>query len=510
MLRKPIIFMFLLLGWNFSLQAQGIPPKREFRAAWLCTLANLDWPSRSGLSSSSQQREFRELMDMMHGMGLNAVIVQVRPAGDAIYPSELVPWSQYLSGTQGQPPSPYYDPLAFMVEEAHSRLVEFHAWFNPFRAVSSNKFSSVAADNPINHHPEWSFAYGESRYFDPGIPEVRNYLVRVIMEVVRKYDIDGIHLDDYFYPYPLEGQPIPDNRSFALYGNGFTSKEAWRRANIDDFISQLADSIFLSKPSVKFGVSPFGVWRGSEQDDRGSATNRTFTAYDGLYADTRKWIEYGWVDYMAPQLYWNITHSRASFKVLLDWWSGLGQDRHIYVGHGVYMMQDENAPLWANTSEYVQQVRLCRSDDQVCGNIWFRASTLNDNPAGIREALGKQVYNYPSLVPVMPWIDSMPPLRPRMLVVAQDAEGISLDWDAPTPAADGDLADYYVVYRFMDDAPLNMDDPRQIVALRRNSFYRDEKLEKGHSYTYVVTSVDRLHNESTRFVHQTIAFPAAN
>ena len=495
---------FLLAAFHGS--AQELPPKREFRAAWICSLANLDWPSKSGLSSQTQQAEFKSILDMMQGMGMNALVVQIRPAGDALYPSELVPWSQYLSGRQGVPPNPYYDPLAFMVEEAHQRNMEYHAWFNPFRALSSSKFSSISQDNPLLHHPDWFFTYGESKYFNPGIPDVRDYLVRVIMEVVHNYDIDGIHLDDYFYPYPLPDQPIPDQIAYQRYGQGHKSKEAWRRANIDAFISQLADSIFITKPWVKFGVSPFGVWRGQDEDDRGSATSRTFTAYDGLYADTRKWIEYGWVDYMAPQLYWNINHSRASFKVLLDWWKDLAKDRHVYIGHGVYMMQDANAPSWANSGEYVQQVRLCRTDGGVCGSIWFRASTLSDNPNGIREALDKQVYAYPALVPVMPWIDSVPPLRPRMLTCIPDHESITVDWDIPGPATDGDLPAYYVVYRFDDDAPQNMDDPRYIVAIRRATYFRDPNVRPGHRYTYVVTSVDRLHNESRRFVYHTVPY----
>jgi uncharacterized lipoprotein YddW (UPF0748 family) len=511
MLRR--INKLVWMGWcamfiACTAMAQDLPPKREFRAMWVCTLANLDWPSRSGLSSKTQQDEYREMLEMSRNMGLNALIVQIRPSGDALYPSELVPWTQYLSGKQGQPPSPYYDPLAFMVEESRRRNIEFHAWFNPFRALSSVKFSSISPDNPLMHHPNWFFTYGDSKYFDPGIPDVRDYLVKVVMEVVHNYDIDGIHLDDYFYPYPLEGQPIPDNASFQRYGQGFKSREAWRRANIDAFISQLADSIFITKPWVKFGISPFGVWRGQAEDDRGSATTRTFTAYDGLYADTRKWIEYGWVDYMAPQLYWNISHSRASFKVLLDWWDQLATDRHVYAGHGVYMMQQDDAPNWANSSEYMQQVRLCRTSGNVCGNVWFRANTLKDNPGGIRDVLDKQAYAYPALVPTMPWIDSVAPLRPRMLLCTPDRGGISVDWDAPGPASDGDTPAYYLIYRFRDDTPQNLDDPRFILAIRREgTYYRDEAVEPGHRYTYVITSVDRLHNESTRFVHQTVTMP---
>jgi uncharacterized lipoprotein YddW (UPF0748 family) len=503
--RRIFLILFCIFVLAHATQGQELPPKREFRAAWVCTLANLDWPSKSGSSSAIQQQEFRDLLNMMQGIGLNALIVQVRPAGDAFYPSEWVPWSQYLSGKQGVPPNPYYDPLAFMVQEAHSKNMEFHAWFNPFRALSSVKLSSVAASNVIHQHPEWFFNYGESKYFDPGIPAVRDYLIKVILEVVENYDIDGVHLDDYFYPYPVEGQPIPDERSFRLYGQGYRSKDAWRRANVDAFISELSDTIFQVKPWVKFGISPFGVWRSQDQDGRGSATSRTFSAYDGLYADTRKWLEYGWVDYMAPQLYWNITHSRASFKVLLDWWSSLGSHRHIYAGHGVYLLQEDSPPKWATTQEYMQQVRLCRSDEKVCGSIWFRANTLQSNTNGIREALDRQAYPFPALVPCMPWIDSVPPLKPTSLAACTVPEGVNLSWEAPGPAIDGDVPTYYVVYRFKDETEIRLEDPRNIVAIRRETNFLDKSIESGHQYTYCVTALDRSHNESLRAAQQVIA-----
>jgi uncharacterized lipoprotein YddW (UPF0748 family) len=499
-----LVMGMILMCPEVELAQSSVPPKREFRAAWICTLANLDWPSRASLHSDLQKNEFSQMLDRLQSAGMNAIFVQVRPAGDAFYPSELVPWSQYISGKQGMPPSPFYDPLAFMVEECHRRNIEFHAWFNPFRALSHIQFSSVAADNMLHVRPEWFFNYGISKYFDPGVPEARHYLVRVVMEVVRNYDIDGIHLDDYFYPYPIAGQPIPDSRSYRAYGHGYTDIKAWRRHNVDAFVEELADSIFLNKPSVKFGISPFGVWRNDDEDLRGSGTVRALSAYDELYADTRKWLKYGWVDYMVPQLYWKIGSDRAAFDVLLEWWDNQSSDRHVYIGHAIYLMQSNPRPSWANVAEFVDQVELCRSQDQICGSAWFRCSTILDNAGGIINTLKYELYNHPALVPTMPWIDSIPPNRPIDLKVYSQTEGLYLAWEAPEPAEDLDMPAYYVVYRFAEGQANDLNDPRNILTLTRERHFLDEKADLGQTYTYAVTSVDRLHNESERFVYRTV------
>jgi uncharacterized lipoprotein YddW (UPF0748 family) len=504
---KEILLGSILGMIALSMQGQfDMPPKREFRGAWICTLANLDWPSRANMHSDLQKNEFVKILNNLESAGMNAVFVQVRPAGDAFYPSQLAPWSQYVSGKQGVPPSPFYDPLAFMIEESHERNIEFHAWFNPFRALSHINLSSVSASNLIHRRPEWFFNYGISKYFDPGVPEARHFLVRVIMEVVRNYDIDGIHLDDYFYPYPIAGQPIPDSRSFRTYGNGYSDIRAWRRHNVDAFVEELADSIFLNSPTVKFGISPFGVWRNDDEDLRGSGTVRALSAYDELYADTRKWLKYGWVDYMVPQLYWKIGSDRAAFDVLLEWWDKQSSDRHIYIGHAIYLLQSETKPSWAKASEFVNQVELCRSQDQVCGSAWFRCSTIMDNAGGIGNSMRYEMYNHPALVPAMPWIDSIPPNRPIDLKLYPQTDGLYLSWEAPEPASDLDMPTYYVVYRFADGEVNDLNDPRNILSLCRERHYLDLTAKTGQTYTYAVTSVDRLHNESERFVYRTIVY----
>jgi uncharacterized lipoprotein YddW (UPF0748 family) len=466
----------------------------------------LDWPSKANQHSDLQKTELIKILDFLENAGLNAVFVQVRPAGDAFYPSQLAPWSEYLSGRQGVAPSPFYDPVKLMVDECHKRNMEFHAWFNPFRALSHIQHSSIATNNMIHYRPDWFFNYGTSKYFDPGVPEARNYLVKVIMEVVRNYDIDGIHLDDYFYPYPIPGTPIPDSRSFRLHGEGYTDVKSWRRHNVNAFVEELADSIFLNKPSVKFGISPFGVWRNDDKDLLGSGTERALSAYDELYADTRKWLKYGWVDYMVPQLYWKIGSDRAAFDVLVRWWNQQSSGRHVYIGHAIYTLQSEPKPSWAKVSEFVDQVGLCRAQDQVCGSAWFRCKTIMENACGIANSMRYELYNYPAMIPSMPWIDSIPPVRPPDLKVNPQSKGLELSWVVPEPAEDMDLPTYYVVYRFKGGQTIHLDDPRNIVAFCRDTTYLDKSAHHGQTYTYAVTSVDRLHNESVHFASQTFSY----
>lgn len=486
--------------------AQSHPPKREFRAAWVCTLANLDWPSKAGLPPATQKREFIRILDRLKAIGMHAVIVQVRPAGDAIYPSKLSPWSQYLNGKQGLAPEGGFDPLAFMVEECHRRNMEFHAWFNPFRAVSHVRLSSVVPDHPSKRHPEWCYTYGVTKYYDPGHPDARSYVIDCIAEVAHNYDIDGVHLDDYFYPYPISGTALPDWANWKRFGEMNTNRNDWRRANVDAFVQTLSDSLRQINPLIKFGISPFGVWRSQEQDPAGSATNKTFAAYDGLYADTRKWILQGWVDYLAPQLYWSINHPRASYKVLLEWWKDLGKERHIYIGHGLYLMQLAKVPVWASTVEFINQAKLSRASPTVGGDIWFRTSTLQANPKGIADALAAQHYMHPSIPPSMPWKDSIPPVCPDSLICHPEPEGILLEWELPIAAEDGQLPHYFMVYRFEEEAIYNLDDPVNILSIQKSTHFFDEKAEKGKSYCYVVTSVDRMHNESIQFARRSIHY----
>lgn len=362
-------------------------PNQDLRGAWVSTVYNLDWPSKAGLQVEQQKAEFTKLLDDLKGMGMNAVFVQVRAASDAFYPSKLVPWSKYLTGVQGQDPG--YDPLAFMIEETHARGMEFHAWFNPFRVSVDSKIESLSADNPAVQHPDWVVRHQGKLMFDPGIPAAREHILQAIMEVVNNYDIDGVHLDDYFYPYGQDKEPFADDASYAAYNNGqFNNKGDWRRDNVNQFVRTLGEQIHQAKRHVKYGISPFGVWRNSKLDPTGSATNAGVNSYDDLYADTRAWIQNGWVDYIAPQIYWNNGTKAAPYDKLVDWWVNetKGTGVKLYVGHAAYKLGTTEAG-WSSSNTIIEQLDYNRQNGGVEGSLFFRAKNLQANVLGIADQL---------------------------------------------------------------------------------------------------------------------------
>jgi len=392
---------------------QAEPPLYEMRAAWVATVDQIDWPSRGNYQPEKQRQEFREMLDMHQKNGMNAVVVQVRPATDAFYPSQFEPWSEWLTGKQGKAPDPFYDPLQFMIEETHKRGMEFHAWFNPYRAVFNIKTSSVAPNHITRQKPEWFLTYGDKKYFDPGIPEVRNYLTEAIREVVKNYAVDAIHFDDYFYPYRLPGKEFPDAKSFATFGAGM-NKEDWRRSNVDSIILQLSQMIKMEKPWMKFGISPFGVWRNSDRDPIGSPTKGGQTNYDDLYADVLLWLKKGWIDYVTPQLYWERGHKLVAYETLLDWWSKYTFGRHLYIGHGIYRVNDVNNAKWKNPEELPAQLQLLRNNEQVQGSMYFSSKSFRNNPNGWNDSLQNNYYRFKALVPIMPWLDTTAPGMPSV------------------------------------------------------------------------------------------------
>jgi uncharacterized lipoprotein YddW (UPF0748 family) len=362
----------------------GTPQEKEMRGAWVATVYNIDWPSKSGLKVDEQKAEFIKMLDGLQGVGINAVLVQVRPTSDALYLSKLVPWSKVLTGVQGQ--NPGYDPLAFMVAEAHKRGMEFHAWFNPFRVSTDDKTETLAADNPAKLHPEWVIMHGGKLMFDPGIPAARAHIIDTIMEVVRNYDIDGVHLDDYFYPYGND--PFTDDATFAAYNAGnFKDKGDWRRDNVNQFVKQLSASIKQAKPSVQFGISPFGIWNNKKDDPTGSDTNGQ-TSYNNLYADARAWIRNGWIDYIAPQLYWTIGYKPASYDKLVDWWINetKGRGVKLYIGQAAYMV-GTNTTNWASTDSIISELKYNQARPEVKGSIFFSAKNVLNNNTGLMNDL---------------------------------------------------------------------------------------------------------------------------
>ncbi|MBO2945135.1 family 10 glycosylhydrolase [Paenibacillus sp. F411] len=377
-------------GWIIP-EEPGIPPvvpqpvEKELRGAWVSSIYNLDWPATK-TTAAQQQQDFIQMLDKLQAAGFNAVFVQLRPAGDALYSSALVPWSKALTGTQGKDPG--YDPAAFMIQETQKRGMEFHAWFNPFRAHTELSTSGLAANHIAVAHPDWILKVNSQLMIDPGNPAARQHIIDTIIEVVDGYDVDGIHLDDYFYP---SNTSIPDSSSYALYNTGsYRTVADWRRGNVNTFIEELGESIKRVKPQVYYGVSPFGVWRNDTADRTGSPTKAGVTAYDSMYADTRTWIQNGWIDYIAPQIYWSMNYTAADYDKLVDWWvkevSGTGVD--LLIGHAAYKVgdpaQDKN---WQTATEIINQLRYNDKYKDIQGSLFFRAKHLLGNPLGLLDQL---------------------------------------------------------------------------------------------------------------------------
>jgi uncharacterized lipoprotein YddW (UPF0748 family) len=414
------------------------PVPREFRAVWVATVGNMDWPSKPGLSTEAQKAELIALLDTVAALHMNAVVLQVRPAADALYKSSIEPWSDVLTGQMGRAPEPFYDPLAFAVAEAHKRGLELHAWINPYRAkVPSTK--SVSSKHISRTNPELVRSYGPYLWMDPGDPAVRRRTVHVVLDIVRRYDVDGIHMDDYFYPYPetRRGREIdfPDASTYRRYrrGGGKLSRDDWRRRNVDLLVKQLDDSIHAVKSWVKFGVSPFGIWKPGYP-----ASVRGFSQYDELYADARKWLREGWVDYFTPQLYWSIDRPEQSYPELLAWWSEQNlKDRHLWPGNYTGKVAFTGSSAW-RTNEVLEQIRLTRAlkGKPATGNVHFSMSVFMQDPDSLDERLLREAYAERALVPASPWLDDRAPATPTVTLRTDGVPGIIADL---TPASTQDV-----------------------------------------------------------------------
>jgi uncharacterized lipoprotein YddW (UPF0748 family) len=368
--------------------ANPLPP--QVRGMWIATVKHIDWPHTHGVRS--QQAEFRRLLDAAKRMRLNAVYVQIRPTADAFYHSPYEPWSQWITGKQGRDPG--YDVLGFMLREAHARGLEFHAWFNPYRVSRRPRLKALAPSNPARRHPDWVRHYAKQLWYDPGLPQVRDLVTKVVLDVVRKYDIDGVHFDDYFYPYPAGGRPFPDKATYKTYGKGL-SRAAWRRHNVDTLIQGLSRRIHETKPQVRFGVSPFGVWRNKSTDPAGSDTH-ALQSYDALYADTRTWVRRGWIDYITPQLYWPIGDRRADYRTLVDWWSRqvAGTSVQLTIGQAAYRVG--TTKRWKRPDELSRHLTLNRRYPQVQGDVFFSATSVVADRRGWATRLRAAHYSSPA------------------------------------------------------------------------------------------------------------------
>ncbi|MGK5639981.1 glycoside hydrolase family 10 protein [Streptomyces sp. URMC 126] len=364
-------------------RARAAAAPAEFRGVWAATVANIDWPSRPGLTPDRQREELLALLDSAAARRLNVVLLQIRPTADAFWPSRYEPWSEFLTGSQGK--NPGWDPLAFAVREAHRRDLHLHGWFNPYRIANHTDPGRLVPSHPARKHPDWAVPYGGKLYYNPGLPEVRRFVQDAMLDAVFRYDLDGVHFDDYFYPYPVAGQEFDDAAAYRRYGGKFPDRGAWRRDNIDRLVRETGERVKRRKKHVRFGVSPFAVWRNKATDPRGSDTRAGVQTYDDLYADTRRWVREGWIDYIVPQVYWHIGNPAADYAALVPWWARTvhGTGVHLYVGEALYRQGDPSQPApWQDPAELSRHLTLCRRHREVRGNVYFSARQVRDDPIG--------------------------------------------------------------------------------------------------------------------------------
>jgi uncharacterized lipoprotein YddW (UPF0748 family) len=468
--------------------------KYEFRGAWIASVTNLDWPVR-GASSESQQEHLVSILDDLQAAGINAVIFQIRPEQDTFYESETEPWSYWLTGQQGRAPEPFYDPLAFAIEEAHKRGMELHAWFNPYRAERAIGAYPLDDQHITVRHPEWTFTVANYKQLDPGLPQVRDYVVEMIMDVARRYDIDGVHMDDYFYPYPPNTISNQDDETFANHSRGFTNRGDWRRDNVNILIEAIHDSLNAHDPSIKFGMSPFGIWRS------GTPTGITgLDAYSQIYADALAWLGDQTIDYLAPQLYWKFGGGQ-DFAALANWWGDQRNDRHLYLGIGAY--KSDIGTFW-NPDDYTanevpRQLRYGRDHTEVHGNIIFRSSNITQfHSKGLRDSLVQNINVTPAITPPMPWKSMVAPEAPVDLGYQWDVEQedrLTLNWQAHT--TEGNIeARRYAVYRVQADeepdfAGVSLD-ASHLIAVTGETSITDEPGAGTHFYFVTAVSANSV------------------
>ena len=486
-----VFFLLLMAGGVFAqVQTGSAYPKREFRAAWVQSVNG----QFRGMPTEKLKQNLIGQLNSLQKAGINAIIFQVRPEADALYASRLEPWSRFLTGVQGKAPEPYWDPMQFMIDECHKRGMEFHAWINPYRTKTTLK-SELAPNHVYNIHPEWFVTYGDQLYFDPALPESRRHICMVVSDIVSRYDVDAIHMDDYFYPYPIKGKDFPDDASFARFGGGFSNKGDWRRSNVNVLIKKLHETIREIKPWVKFGVSPFGIYRNESSDPLGSKT-KGLQNYDDLYADVLLWAREGWIDYNIPQIYWHIGHPVADYETLVKWWARNTENRPLFIGQSVMNTVQNADPKNPSINQLPRKMALQRAYQTIGGSCQWPASAVVENVGKYRDALIAEYHKYPALPPVFDFIDNEAPAKVRKMKPVWTEDGYILFWTAPKYKEEMNRAVQYVVYRFNDKEKVNIDDPSHIVAITRDNFYKLPYEDGKTKYRYVVTALDRLHNES--------------
>lgn len=493
-----IRFSLLILSLALVLHVAAQPAKREMRAVWIATVANIDWPSSQHLSPAQQREEMRAMLDQLALNNINTIVFQARPTSDAFFLSTLEPWSHYLTGKQGLRPDPFYDPLQFIIEEAHRRCMEVHIWLNPYRVLNGESPGILSKDHIYHRKPHMFIQYGGKYFFDPGLDETREYLNKVVKDIVERYNMDAIHFDDYFYPYPVNGVAFPDNDSFRNFPRGFTNKADWRRNNVNLIIAELQQTIKSTKPWVEFGISPFGVWRNNNVDPRGSATRAGVQNYDDLYADILKWLREGTIDYVVPQLYWEIGKKVADYEILIDWWSRNSYNKNLYIGLYASALGFKTEPEWKQPNELARQLRMNKSYPEVSGAMFFSARPFLRNLQGLNDSLQTNFYRYKALPPINSNIQGVPAKQPTNVRLIRDDRDAVLMWDE-VKEEDGNAISYYVVYAFKGRKVGDMNHPENILTLTTENYLslKNYAPQLRGNYTFVVTAVNRYKHEST-------------
>jgi uncharacterized lipoprotein YddW (UPF0748 family) len=483
-MRKLLLFIFALMIFS-GLRAAS---KREFRGAWIqCVNGQFQ-----GMQRDDMQRTLSYQLDELKKDGVNTILFQVRAECDALYESPYEPWSRLLTGVQGKAPNPYWDPLQWMIEQCHKRGMELHAWINPYRAKTKNT-TSLAYNHIAIKHPELVFSYDGQLILNPGNPQNREYICKIADDIVRRYDVDGLHIDDYFYPYPAAGQVISDDSEYAKYNNGIKDKGDWRRDNVNVFIKQLHDSIKSIKPYVKFGVSPFGIYRNANSAPGIGSNTNGLQNYDDLYADVLLWVNNGWVDYLVPQVYWEIGNKVADYTTLITWWNKYASKRPLYIGEDVERTVKFADPSNPNSNQMPAKYLLHQQLPNVDGTCLWYAKAVVDNVGNYGQVLRNVYWKAPALQPLMPFIDHKAPKKPRRLKMVQIEGDNVLFWTAPKGAGWKDEAVKYVVYRFNNGEKIDIENAQKIVGITTDTFF---KLTEPGKYNYVVTALDRMSNES--------------
>lgn len=477
-----LLFSYTLFATKYN--------KREMRAVWVSTLLNLDWPSKSGLSSEEQKNEFITLLNAFEKNKINTVIIQVRPSGDAIYPSKYSEWSKWLTGKQGVAPDNNFDPLKFIVEECHKRCMEVHAWFNPFRAVYNTNTNPACSTHISNTKPEWIIKYGLNKFLDPGNPEVRNYVKDIICEVVENYDIDAVHFDDYFYPHESRDTMFDDYNSYEKYGYEFYDIKNWRRDNINKFIELVNKSIHERKPQVKFGVSPFPVWRSTKYDPKLGVNVNSSSSYDDLCADVLLWVQKGWIDYVMPQLYGNIGNKYLDYSKLIKWWDKNCENANLYIGQAIFKLNaNSKNSTWNSSQEIISQLNLNNTYQKVKGHSFFRAQYFVTNPLNISEMLNNKNHRYPAILPINKNIPAIIPDKLESVYIEQNNNSHALTWENKS-----NKNNYFIIYKYKGLIPLY--DAQNIYKITKNKRIEIPESDIKSGYSFWVSSISKTHHES--------------